>query len=261
MGCISGREHSGIIRLDDFNYEALREAILDANLFYEQTETNLYKISKIYEKIDIYLIEFLSLSQSSGTLEYKLAECYLYIILSLLHSCRSGSQTSQNDFIFSNYIPGIIVKQDFLSEILEKKYQNLVNLCKVLPGTFKELDELGQVIVDDIVKARDGIPDKILSIAKENSDISIVNFGRLERNWLSNLQIIGDAGKRLDKVFKDAKNCLIVANKVIEKSAQNTQELIRIIDEIDEWNYAEIPKIIQEGTKKFINDHLGISKY
>ena len=257
MGCIASIGAPELLLLNGGPYDCLKAKIEDCNRFYENCRYHMRSILVEEEKIDRKLTELLGEAKSSGSLNFKLAESYLYIILFILH--KSQVNEAAFNIMFSNYIPGLLVNEDLLPQVILKRYTNLKELCEMMPLFFDEMSELSNCIISDIVRARDEIPREMLRIAKENPEISMYHFASIEKDWIDNIEIIGGIGKRLDQVFKNAKSCLVLANKVIAACNENREELKRILDHVDDWNYIEIPKRIQESTYEFIRKYLGIT--
>ena len=180
MGCISSIAAPDLLKLNSEGYECLSEIVSKYNKFYQECEHHMQDLMYEERKIDQHFNELLQESRSSGTLEYNLAESYIYIILFLIH--RSQLNEPAYSFKFSNYIPGILANQDLLSGPLKDKYNNLIALCELLPSVLEKLNDLGEAIIEDIVIARNEIPSTMLKIAKENSEINIIDFGKIEKD-------------------------------------------------------------------------------
>lgn len=254
MGCFASVAPPDLIKLDAGKNEILRDKVAYYNDFYNEAKKHMKEIINQEYHINKYLTRFILDAKSTGSLEAKLAECYLYIIIATLHS----QQASKSDYNFklSNYVPGILVNTDNLPDILKLKYKNLFKLSNLLPYIFHQLDELGTTIVNDIIVARDEIPREFKALADRNSKISLFAFARLERDWIDNYELISELGVRLDSLFHSAKSCVKVVNLVIKKADDNFLEIQRIVDQIDEWNYQTVPLALQEEVLKFVDKFL-----
>lgn len=258
MGCFASIGAPDLIPLNAGHYECLQSLVIEYNQFYENCRQHMKSIITEEQKIDQRLSELLLESKSSGSIDFKLAESYIFVIIFLLHQAQTNPEAF--NFVLTNYIPGVLINESILPEMLKKKYWNLKNLCEMLPDVFDSLNQLSDVIIQDIVKARDEIPKKILKVAQEHSEISLVDFAKIERDWIDNIEIIGEVGKKLDFMFKNSKSCLRIANQVVKECNDHKVELKRLVDYVDEWNYVEIPKRIQEGVHEFIRTFLGINE-
>ena len=180
MGCLASIGAPDLLMLDAGNYEVLSEKITECNTFYKGCQSHMKLILLQERIIDERITVLLSECRSSGSFDYKLAESYIFIILFILHC--SQKNEAGFEFMLSNYVPGILVNHEGLPDLLRKKYLNLKELCESLSPVLNELDKLGDLIIDDIVTARDEIPRSMLQLAKDNPSISILDFAKIERD-------------------------------------------------------------------------------
>lgn len=218
----------------EINEDGIREfqdQLDNCNKFYEKVagdinEFLIYK--KEFENIIDRLKIYIEIPDQSVVDIFE--EQYLLMIFDLVQwnmNCgRNPGGNEEGDLIFSNYSPGILINNEAqLPEILKEKYKIFKDLFSKLPEYIKNLLTLGKKMIEIVIDSRDTYRQKLFNIAEKHSEISVKAFGYIEIRLIKNFKKIRRFAFEIEELFKNCKECLQKANKIIKICSEQVEDL------------------------------------
>ena len=253
MGCFASVAAPDLIIINYEEDESIGALVKSYNDFCRKSKEILRESIIICKKIDPLLQKLIEDSKKTGSVGLKIQECFMNLVLFILHYQQSQSEPFR--VMFSNYLPGILVEPYDLSPKLRVKYENLIRLAGNLPQVFNKFGELCEELVKCLALARDYYPKEFYKLACTSSKFSMLKFAEIERDLTDNFEMIAETGMLLDKTFKNCKDCLVVVFRIVEKCDVYFDEVMDIFDGVDEWNYEIVPDSVSLRIDGFFNKH------
>ena len=253
MGCFASVAAPDLIFISFEEDPSVGALVKSYNDFCRKSKEILRQSIIICRRIEPLLQNLIEDSKKTGSVGLKIQECFMNLILFILHY--QQSQLDPFRVMFSNYLPGILVEPYELSPKLRTKYENLIRLSGNLPEVFNKFAELCEDLVKCLAQARDYYPKEFYRMACTNSGFSMLRFAEIERDLTDNFQMIAETGLLLDKTFKNCKDTLVVVFRIVEKCDQCLFEVLDIFDGVDEWNYETVPESVNIRIDEFFTKH------